>query len=186
MGHRHYDYLESRGFEPERLEREWGLLGTGAIGSYKWRIIIPIYFQGALVSYTSRDVTGRAELKYKACPQAEEVVKHKKTIYGLDRASAGTVIVVEGPPDVWRLGPGAVALYGTAFTPTQVGLLKEFERRFIFFDSGEVEAANQAQKLADLLSVFPGVTEVLDLGEEMDPADLTYKEALAIRKEFLR
>lgn len=186
MTPRHHAYLEGRNFEPERLEREWGLKGTGPVGSYKWRIIIPIYFRGTMVSYTSRDITGRATTPYKACPQQGEVLRHKRTLYGMDRASSRAVIVVEGPADVWRLGPGAVALFGTRFSSAQVNLLKDFGRRFIFFDSGEVEAAHQAKELASLLSIFPGVTEVLDLGEEMDPAQLTPREALAVRKEFLR
>jgi len=44
----HRRYLESRKFDPDELEREWDLLGTGPVSflddiSYKHRIIAPIF-----------------------------------------------------------------------------------------------------------------------------------------------
>ena len=167
MKERHLRYLEKRGFTDEVIQ-EWGLMGTGPIGPYKHRIIIPIHRDGYIVSYQGRDITDRASAKYKACPQELEAIPHKETLYGLDGAEgSNTVIITEGVTDVWRLGSPAVATFGIKFTTPQVKLLKGFERRIILFDS-DPQAQEQAEELANLLGAFRGETVVVTT-DEGDP-----------------
>ncbi len=45
-----------RNFDPNYLVSEWGLLSTGVLGEFKFRILAPVYFKGQLVSYQCRDL----------------------------------------------------------------------------------------------------------------------------------
>lgn len=172
----HIDYLKSRLFDPEALARIWGLMGTGRIGPYKFRIIAPITFEGQLVSYQGRDVTGLSPLRYKACPQNEEVRDHHSCLYGLDQVPRESIVIVEGITDAWRLGPGAVATFGIKYTQEQVRLMKRFKNRYVFFDSADPEAFHQARKLANELSAFQGNVEMLR-NDTKDPALMTQEAA---------
>lgn len=191
IGRRHEQYLESRGFDPQEIVSRWGILGTGkeAKNGYSNRIIIPIYQGGRLVSYHSRDITGEAKIAKKACKIEDEVVHFKDTLYGYDRVKSNTVIVSEGPFDVWRWGYGAVCTWGIKFSERQVDLLTTFKNIFIIFDSSnleagkqELQAAEQAEKLADRLAIFQNVWIIDDLGS--DPADMKQKKADAIRRRI--
>ena len=95
-----------------------------------------------------------------------------------------SVVVVEGITDAWRLGPGAVATFGIQFTLMQVILLRQFESKYIMFDSADPQAIKQAEKLADYLSGFPGHVEIIET-HCGDPAELTQKEADALMGELL-
>ena len=181
----HKQYLKGRKFDPEHLEKLWGLMGTGPVGDYKLRIIVPITFRSRLVSYQGRDVTDKSPLRYKACKSVNEVLDHKNCLYGLDLVPADTIVVVEGVTDVWRLGPGAVATFGIRYKDSQVRLMTKFKRRFIFFDSGEEEARKQAYKLAANLSGFQGETHILSADRAVDPAELTQDEADGLMKSLI-
>lgn len=184
----HKDYLKSRQFDPDLLERIWGLKGTGPIGSYRWRVIAPITYNGRLVSYQGRDISKFSDLRYKACPSHEEAIDHKKVLYGYDQTRGkDRCIVVEGITDVWRLGEGAVCTFGIEYTNAQVKLLRSFDLVFVAYDQGdntseEKAAAKQARKLASELSAFTSV-EIIDIGEG-DPGDLEQSEADNIMKEL--
>lgn len=180
----HLKYLVDRGFrDPDALAEDWNLLATGHTGPYKFRIIAPIYYRGKMVSFQGRDITGKSELKYKACPQDKEVIPHKHLLYGYDKIPSHSIIVVEGIVDVWKLGPGAVCTFGVKWTLEQLNKIKEFPRRFIMFDSNEEEAQAQAEKLAASLSAFSGTTEIVEL-EEGDAGDLSMKEAHTFMKNL--
>jgi hypothetical protein len=182
----HRYYLRKRGYDPEELEELWGLMGTGILGPYKFRVIAPIHRNGRLVSYQGRDITDRAPLKYKACRAENEAVPHKHLLYGLDRAMSHSVVVVEGITDVWRLGPGAVATFGIEWAPEQALLLKRFPRVLIMYDFGEAEAQRQARKLGAALSGFGVNVEMLMVpGFQGDPADLPDRKAKKLMRQIL-
>jgi len=183
LGDLHKKYLQNRNFDPDELIIEWDLKGTSYIGDYKFRIIAPIYFQGQLVSYQGRDITGKQTAKYKACAIANETIHHKHILYGIDKAKGDSVIVVEGITDVWRLGSGSVATFGIEFTLSQVRLLKDRFQKFIIFFDNEGQAQIQADKLAALLSGFNRQVEMIDT--ESDPGELSPQEAKQLKKELL-
>ena len=54
---RHQKYLSDRGFDPDFLEQEYDLRGTGPVGSYKFRVIAPIIFRRKIVSFQGRDIS---------------------------------------------------------------------------------------------------------------------------------
>lgn len=192
LGAGHKRYLLSRGFDPVLLQRLWDLRGSNGVGRYRNRIIAPIYFGGRMVSYQGRDITGTQELRYKACPIEKEVVHHKHVLYGWDQCE-DSVVVVEGITDVWRLGYGSVATFGIKYTVEQLELIGRKKRRYILFDTEDIQAREQGKLLANQLSLLPGTTEYIELDKHCkwidkkagrDPANLTQKCADAIMKSL--
>ena len=99
LSERGKDYLIGRGFNPDKLKSTWRLRETGCLGDYKFRIIAPIIVDGKMVSYQGRDITGRSELKYKACPLEKEVLHHQHIVYGTDLVEGDSCLIVEGMAD---------------------------------------------------------------------------------------
>lgn len=181
----HKKYLKDRNFDPDFLERKYNLKGTTHLGDYKFRIIAPIYYQRKLVSYQGRDITNKSTLRYKACKKSLEVIDHKKVVYAIDLVPGESVIVVEGITDAWRIGPGAVATFGTSFTGSQMKLLaKKFENIFILFDNEEA-AQELALKLGTYISAIQGKHVEIVTGLKSDPGELSHTEANYIKK-FLK
>lgn len=185
MGTRHMKYLTGRKFDAEMLERVWGLQGTGPIGDYRNRIILPIYLDGVPVSYQGRDFTGTSKIPYKACPMEQEVIHHKHILYGVDLVPGDTAVLVEGAADAWRLGPGALATFGTGFTLPQLNLFcRRFKRAFILFDPEEA-AQQRADMAGALLAARRIPTEILCLTGEGDPGDLKQDDANHLMRGLL-
>lgn len=180
----HIKYLKKRKFDVDKLIKTWNLGGTGPIGQYKFRIIAPIYYRHTLVSYQGRDITDRSELKYKACPKKLESRHHKDCLYGFDYADGNdSIVICEGITDVWRLGPGAVATFGIKYKLSQVNLLKRFKNKFILFDSEDAQAIEQSNKLANQLSAFPGLVEIIEL-DYADPAEMPQNKAKKLMRKL--
>ena len=181
---KHRDYLIGRNFDPDLLERIYGLKGTGPLGDYKFRIIAPVILDGKMVSYQGRDVTGKSDLRYKACPLDLEVVHHKHTLYGIDLVKGDSVAVVEGITDVWRLGPGAVATFGTGFTKRQANtLIQRFKRVYLLFDP-EPKAQQVAEELSWVLGNVGIESYIIDLESSVDPGDMKQDDADNLMKEL--
>lgn len=180
----HFAYVSARGYDESRL-RVWGLLGTSFYGAYRFRVIAPIVFHGRMVSYQGRDITGKQKLRWKACAETDEVIHHKNIVYGYDQIKGGTAVITEGMPNVWRLGPGSLATFGSKVTTSQVALLAEIPRRIVWFDNDEAGKTN-GEKLANLLASFPGQTDLVSYPEVKDPGELPQDEADDIMRELLR
>lgn len=192
---RHKQYLAERGFDADYIEKTWGLLGTGPVGPYKFRIIAPIVVDGVMVSYQGRDITEKSDLRYKACRQEDELIEHQTIVYGGDYARGNSCLVVEGITDVWRMGYGSVSCFGTAFTLAQVNfLVSHYRKCFILFDADDVNAINMARELAAMLSARGLDVELIDISDTpkeylinpkkgIDPANLQQWYANQIMKE---
>lgn len=177
----HRDYLASRNFDPDYIFTKYRLTCNGPAGNFRLRLIIPFYQKGRLITYTSRDVTGRAKIPYIHCAKEKSILHPKDTLYNLDTIK-DTAIVVEGVTDVWRLGDGTVATMGDKWTAKQMHLLKNLKRCFILFDT-EDEAQENAERLAYNLSITVPDVHVIGL-ESGDPADISPDDANAIRMEI--
>jgi len=106
----------------------------------------------------------------------------KSVLYGVDYIRHAAV-VVEGPADAWRVGPGAVATFGVVVTPDQLARLARFPVRVVCFDSDPPGRA-RAAKLVSALAPFPGKTYDVVLDAE-DPGSATPKEIKKLRALFL-
>jgi hypothetical protein len=185
----HRRYLESRQFDPDLLEREWSLVGTGPISlldgiDYKHRIIAPIIWDREEVSFQGRDITERHILRYITCPKDRELVHHKHIIYGQQKKWGSTGLCVEGITKVWRLGINAIATFGIEFTPTQVRVIaKNFKRVAVLFDP-EPQAQKQAKKMVDFLQ-FRNV-DAWNVNIGMDPGDMKQSDADYLVKQLIK
>ena len=177
----HIKYLEGRGYDPARLIDKYGLTAEGPVGDYKFRIIIPVYFRGEVISFVARDVTGEQKTRYKNCPIEESIINPKWVLYNLDNCSGDTVVVVEGIFDCWRMGDGYVASLGTSLTPPQIKLLADFKKVIFLFDN-EPEAQKRAKQAAYLLGSMGVEVIVADTEMAKDPGDLSPKEAARVRE----
>lgn len=151
------------------------------MGRYRYRIIIPFLFGDKVLSFTGRDVTGKQDPPYKQCPEDESVVSPKKWLYNMN-SNESTVLVVEGPLDVWRVGGNTVATSGIEYTPQQVLLLTKFKRVFILFDAEE-QAQKKAKDLATEVSML--VSDVVRLELYFgDPGELSKDDATHLRRHI--
>ena len=180
----HRKYILSRNFDPDDIIREYKIMACGPVGPYKYRIIIPIFYEGRMVSFQGREITKNSRLRYKACKQDKEVVQYKSIVYDIDNSSLSSVVVVEGITDAWRLKHGSVATFGIMFTQSQVNLLSKYKIVHILFDS-ELNAQKQAHLLADQLSVMGVEVYVHTLDGYKDPGSLPQEEADYIMKELM-
>jgi DNA primase len=177
----HKRYLINRGFNPDKISYIWRLQAAPHYGVYKYRIVAPIYHDDVLVSYQTRDITGKAELRYLSASKDKELRPHKECLYGIDLVPRRKVIVVEGITDAWRLGAGAVATFGIEWTNPQLLLLKRFKEVFIIYDTS-LHAQAQAQKLASAVAAFNIECSVVHLDDKYkDPAELPEREAEALK-----
>lgn len=179
MAWAHRQYLRKRGFRPDEIQRIWQVGAISLAAKLPWRLYIPIHQRGQRVSWTTRAIGEGVTQRYVSASAEEESVNHKEVVYGLDLCFH-SVVVVEGPTDAWRIGPGAGALFGTAFSPAQVLQLSQVPHRIICFDSSD-EAQERAQDLASQLSVFPGSTQNVILDAE-DPGEADEKEVKLLRE----
>lgn len=175
----HEDYLRSRGLDPARTARTWGLLGTGRLSELPWRVVIPVTRHGEDVSWTARAVWEGAKAKYHNARPEQESYPAKEWLYGLDLAGS-SALVHEGPGDVWKVGPGAVCTFGVGWSPAQLYLLARLARRVICFDS-EPAAQARAEALCRELAPLPGETLKVCV-DAKDPGSAGDREVASLRK----
>lgn len=183
----HKDYLRSRGLKPLETIRKYKLRSVYNFGKYRFRIIIPIFKYGKIITYTSRDVSGYSKIKYLHAGPKECLVKAKNTIYGFDEIpKGGDAVLVEGVFDKWKLGSGAIGSFGTTISGKQMVELSEMEinNLFIFFDNdkpGRIAAKRVSKELAPLAKH----TEIirLDIDYE-DPGKLTREQAELVMRSL--
>jgi len=188
----HKLYLEKRGLDPEEIEKEWGVLGTGPVSvldglDFKYRILAPIFWRGQMVSFQARDITEKSSTKYKACPTHKEIINHKDIIYlHPESLSYNSIIVAEGIFDVWKLGKRSAATFGIGYKISQVRILASlFDRIVILFDN-EPKAQAQASKLASELSMLGKKAKVERLPNGIkDPGSLLLSDARKLAQDLL-
>jgi transposase-like protein len=185
MNDRARQYLIKRNYDPNKLIEQYSLQSTNHLGKYKFRIIIPVFFQGEMVSYTTRDYTNMAKLRYDSCPKDLELINHKDIVFGYDNVPTSHVIVVEGPFDVFRMGENAVATFGIGFTMAQVNTLASFEKVTIIYDKGK-EEEKQANKLGGLLDGLGVEADIFALKDTKDPGSLPQNEADSLVREIIK
>jgi hypothetical protein len=188
----HKRYLRDRGFDPAKLIKDWNLQGTGPIATldeidYKFRVIIPIMWDGRVVSFQARDITGKSPFKYKACPKPREEIHHKHVLYGKQEywEMSRVGIIVEGVVDAWRIGPAAACTFGIEFSIEQVMQMgKHFDRIFVLYDK-ERTAQRQAKKLSTKLRMMGKEVYVIDQYDGDDPGSMSESDAQNLVRDLL-
>jgi hypothetical protein len=177
----HKNYLISRNYDPDELIKQYQIKGTGFLGNWAFRIIIPFFVNNRLVTYSSRDITNKSQERYKACPATKEIINIKDLLY--NRQNAGSVgVAVEGIFDAWRIGNGAFAISGIDYTPSQLIQLKGISRLFVMFDN-EDRAQIQAEQFCHDAGVY--VPEVINIQiEYKDPDSIPNSEIPSLRQQL--
>lgn len=180
---RHLEYLRSRNYDPAELIKQYKLRACTktAPKQYRNRIIIPYYFEGQCTTWVALDITGHQQIKYRDLDITESIIAPKYTLYNIDRVKrGGRVAIGEGVTDIWRIGPGAVALSTKTFRAEQIELLldKEVEAALVMLDA---DAIKEAYELANCLSGIIREVEVVEL-ERGDPDTLSEPDVQLIRK----
>jgi DNA primase len=178
----HRKYLRDRNFDIDYLTDKYDLRFTDHLGSYIFRIIFPIYFNGKIISFQGRDITGKQELRYKACPKKNEIIYHKDILYNIDNCKDDKIIVVEGIFDCIRLGDNCACTFGTGFTENQVKMLKKYKKVYILYDNEET-AYKKGLDLGLRLSAFNVKCETIKINVD-DPAEMTEEEVKKLKKEL--
>jgi hypothetical protein len=73
----HIAYLKKRGLWREDLASLWGLQGIGQDSKLGWRVFIPIYRGGEVVSWTTRSIRPKSTMRYLSASAESEAVQHK-------------------------------------------------------------------------------------------------------------
>lgn len=178
----HKKYLKGRGFNPEELASIWGIKGIGAAIKLAWRIYIPIILNGKQISWTTRKLSNEGQ-RYHGAKSHEEAFPAKQILFGSDYVGH-SILVHEGPFDVFRIGPGAVGTLGIDFTKSQAKRIAKYPTRTICFDSSP-DAQKRAKELADVLTCFPGRTNIVEI-DAADPAEMKPREVQLLRRSFLK
>ena len=186
-------YLVKRGFSPHWLHDKYGVVGGGIAGRWKYRIIIPVYLDGKLVSWTGRSILDKETLKekeiarYKNLSIEESVINIKECLFNIDNCKGKTACLVEGAFDVMRLGDGFFCSMGTELTQAQIAVIsRRFKKVFVMFDN-EPEAQKKARKFGlQLVSLGVEVEVVNGYADfnKNDGGELTAGEAEILRKEL--
>jgi DNA primase len=179
----HRRYLLNRGFTNHHaLSLQYNLMYCGEVGEYKLRILIPVYIDNRMVTYTSRDVTGIAHVKYKSCHNDKAIIPIKNCLYNIDRIR-DSVVIVEGPFDAMRIGNGSVALFGKIITTQQLLLLYKYKPNnvFILLDR---DAKKEAESISRTMIQFFNHVEVIHIENYKDPGELPASEVKHLRKEL--
>lgn len=182
LGPPHRRYLRQRGFDPERLERLWGLQGIGIAPELAWRVFIPAVWEGRTVSWTTRSIGDENPRRYLSARPEQEALSIKEILLGGDYVRHA-VIVCEGPFDAMRIGPGAVSITGLVISPAQKAWLSRIPVRVVCLDA-EPAAQRRAEQLCRDLALFEGRTENVVL-DAKDPGSATEREIQQLRRLFL-
>ena len=117
-------YLIGRNFSPRHLKQKYKIAGGGIYGEWKYRIIIPVFFNNKLVSWTARSILDKKTLqaldipRYKNLSAEKSVIDPKKVLFNYD--SCGTAAaLLEGPFDVLRFGDNSICSFGINLTQEQ-------------------------------------------------------------------
>ena len=179
----HKTYLrQERGFDPAEVERVWKVQATGQVSELPWHLILPVYEGKDVVSWTARKIRDDGR-RYYTAPDERSIIPIKQTLYG-EQYAAVSVLVLEGPLDVWAAGPGAVCTYGVGYTPAQLLRLTRYAKRVVAFDS-DVAGRRRAASLCAALSQYDGET-VNVLLDSKDVASASEKDKRLLRQEIGR
>lgn len=180
----HVEYLRSRKIDQVAAVKLWQVSGFGHLaGRYAWSLFLPVYHNGQAVSWTTRKI-GDAARRYDSAPKDKEALPIKSLLYGGDLVR-NSCVVVEGPMDALRIGPGAVATFGAKVTPQQVAKIAKIPLRVVCFDSaGDATGEREGQRLANELAPHDGRTILVEL-DAKDAAESSDKEIRNLRKWFL-
>ena len=135
-------------------------------GKYLGRIVIPCYYQGDIVTFVARDMTGYSDRKY-LNPTAN---KQGDFLFGYDFVLSDSVVVTEGVFDAISVGDMAVASFGKSLSARQLNLLSLYKTVIFYWDD---DAYPQVERYAKELN---GVVKTVLHPDEFDAGSRSYED----------
>lgn len=179
----HAQYLHKRGYDPKQLRDLYDIHFSYYNGDFKYRLLIPVYLDGEVVTYIGRDVTDKSPLRYKNLAETKSILPAKECIYNIDNVHK-TAIICEGVFDAWRFGVHGVCTFGLTVTAKQINILtKHLSKAFICFDS-DPQGIDKANELGANLALTGIDVELISL-DVKDPGELTQEQADEIKAAIL-
>lgn len=192
-----YNYLVSRHFNPNNLQKKFKVNGGGEVGRWAYRIILPFFYKGTLISWTGRSILSKETCEELEIPRyynlsvEESVLNPKEYWFNSDNASKDSVIIVEGPFDALRLEDDCISGWGSTITEKQkLYLVKNYKKVYLLFDNDNIDGKDTGEKKSIKLKKELEALglEVQDIGSYLkefnrkDPGELTYSEVREIKK----
>lgn len=186
-------YLLERHFNPDFLHKKYGVVGGGKFGDFAYRIILPLFYQGRLVSWTGRSILSKEKTeeldipRYYNLSERKSVMNPKDLFFNMDNCNQSSVLLVEGPFDCLRMGDNCICSFGTGVKDTQQELLaSRFNHIYISFDNDK-ESQEKAKKLGMNLVSLGVDVDIVNVCEDYnakDPGDLLPSQVKEIKKEL--
>lgn len=152
-------YLTNRGFNPaQKVMDQYQLRYCNLAGPWKDRIVIPVFIDKHLITWTARSIHSNAEIRYRTLAKEKSVYSLKETLWNYDQLKAALIehlFLVEGPFDALKLdfygqalGLRATCIFGLSIKDEQVDLLSSltFRTLNILLDDGTTQQALQLAK----------------------------------------
>lgn len=198
-----WKYLEARGFMAGHIQELVNRyrLHSCLIGEWNMRLIIPLFFEGRLMSWTGRSIQKDVELRYKTLSrEAERGYKAKMRstdlLFDYDNLELGgkALVICEGPFDAMKVGLystraniRATCLFTNGISENQMILLaklrEKYEQFIVLLDpAAETQSIHVAGELAALL---PRVRRITLQGGFKDPGDLPMQGVLHLCASIL-
>jgi hypothetical protein len=181
-GHPARTYIESRGFDPDWLAMQFQIGVCMSASEPKFeimrnRLYIPVTFRHELVGWQCRAVGAARGPKYLNAPN----MRKSALLYNFDNAATqGFVVVVEGVPSVWRLGCGAVCLFGKSMSMLQQNLIASNWANKPVFLMLDNDAAPEMEQARQILSQRGMTVVPVQLPDARDPADYDFSSIVDI------
>lgn len=189
-------------FDIKKLTKDFGVMQTGPSSVFsmngklvnlKFRVLAPIYYNGDMISWQTRDSTGNSALKYITCPKESEKRDHKSIIYMHKDANFGAfpeyIVLCEGIFDVWKVhlsGFFAGCGFGVDLTIDQIFFLKKNFKQVLLFLDPDNTGQRKGKGLYSQLA-FSGVNcEIVKNETNKDPGDLTINQIQNILKPYFK
>jgi hypothetical protein len=154
-----YNYLYKRGFTNTKEFISRYKLQCTITGEWAYRIIIPIYYQYKLVSWSGRSITDNP-LRYKDLAIDKSVRHVKYNLFDFDyinKEITEKLYICEGQFDAMKLGMysknNATCLFTVTIQPEQVALLYNLAQKYkelilIFDQNAEIQLFNIMKQLS--------------------------------------
>lgn len=180
LSERERNYIEKRGFDSFALEKDYGIVGGGIAGRWKFRVVIPIRQNNICVSLQGRAISPKIEPRYLFLPEEESIIPAKHCIFNLDNCS-DRIVLVEGVFSVFRFGKDFGSTFGAKLTNEQLAILSQFSSVTFFFDNDEAGKRGADTYGSTLASLGINVESIM-IKDDID--SLPEDEVWAIRKEL--
>jgi DNA primase len=165
-----WQYMQYRGIPPTTV-MDYGI-GYCRMGPCANRVVIPVTWNGTLVSWVGRVATAK-KLPKSIVKTLTPLGNHQSQyLLNLDKIAGrtDTVVLVEGPFDMLKINDMAVASFGKRLSHTQQMLMKSYGIKNViiaFDDDAADDTYDTARRLTEMFR-----TSIIDMPPGKDPGDL--------------